>query len=85
MRSVVPFPASPVSPSSYSCLRHVLSTSLRLESAFWVAIDRLAGDRGLSWREWVTSELADKPAYANASSWLRVRCLLQSCRGNNHG
>lgn len=80
----LPFIPSP----PWSFLRHLRGlrpVTLRLESEFWTAIDDLAHRRGQSWREWVAAELAIKPVYANAASWLRVRCLLQSRKGDAHG
>ena len=62
-------------------IKHVKAphrTTVRLESEFWTAIELLAKKTGQSWREWVATELVNKPAGTGAASWLRVRCLIQS-------
>ena len=62
-------------------IKHVKAphrTTVRLESEFWTAIELLAKKTGQSWREWVATELVNKPPGTGAASWLRVRCLIQS-------
>ena len=66
-------------PSSYPYLRHVGApprTTIKLEGAFWLAIDRLAERTDRTWNEWVATELTGKPVGIGAASWLRVRCLI---------
>ena len=79
----------PVPPSSlpHPCLpalRHIAAphrTTVKLESEFWLAIDRLADKTGRTWSEWVATELGGKPVGIGAASWLRVRCLIHSTQG----
>lgn len=69
-------------------LRHIAAphrTMVKLENEFWRAIDRLAEKTGRNWSEWVATELTGKPKGANAASWLRVRCLIDSTKGGQHG
>ena len=76
----MPLPPYPCLPA----LRHVSAphrTTIRLETEFWSAIDRLADKAGRTWSEWVSTELTDKPAGTGAASWLRVRCLIYSTLG----
>lgn len=59
-------------------LRHIIApkrTTIRLEPAFWLAIDGLAAANGTHWRELVRKMLAAKPEGQAATSWLRVCCL----------
>ena len=56
-------------------------TTVRLERVFWMTFDLLAEKTGRNWSEWVSTELANKPAGTGAASWLRVRCLIQSIQG----
>ena len=46
-----------------------------------MTFDLLAEKTGRNWSEWVSTELANKPAGTGAASWLRVRCLIQSIQG----
>lgn len=56
-------------------------TTVRLESEFWGAIDKVAASVGLSWSEWAVAMLATRPEKTGAASWLRVQCLTQSIQG----
>jgi len=61
-------------------------TTVKLENEFWLAIDLLAEKTGRNWSDWVVTELTGKPMGANAASWLRVRCLINSTkRRPQHG
>lgn len=65
-------------PTSMNQLRHISApnrTTIRLEPAFWSAIDGLAAANGTHWRELVRKMLAAKPEGQAATSWLRVCCL----------
>lgn len=72
---------SPASP--YTCsLRHFahldgLRTTIRLENDWWAAIDRIAQERGGSWREWAAQAIEAKPEGAGVAGWLRV-CVLRA-------
>lgn len=74
----------PSLPPYLPALRHLAAphrTTIRLERAFWLAIDRLAAKTGHTWSEWVATELTGKPDGIGAASWLRVRCLIRSTQG----
>jgi len=61
-------------------------TPVKLEKKqFLVEINRLTDKTWQSWKKWVASTLADKPAESGTVSWLRVRCLRQSTQGVTHG
>ena len=73
----LPYPCLPA-------LRHIAAphrSTVKLENEFWTAIDRLAGETGRTWSEWVATELTGKPMGIGAASWLRVRCLTHSTQG----
>lgn len=77
-------PSFPTSSPCLPSLIHIAAphrSTVRLECAFWKAIDMLAEKTGRNWSEWVATELADKPVGIGAASWLRVRCLIQSTKG----
>jgi predicted DNA-binding ribbon-helix-helix protein len=80
-------PSCPLSALS-PCLRHVRAphrTTIRLEKAYWVEIERLADAAGVTWQDWIERALAKKPDGANSASWLRVICLRHTTRRANHG
>ena len=85
---MLPVPASmpPVIPAllPYCILRHIRlhkKTTIKLEKQFWAQIDMLAKKSGKPWQEWAANELENKPSGHGAASWLRVRCLQQSLKG----
>ena len=47
------------------------NNSIRLEACWWARIDALSSSSGASWREFVTTLLAGKPADRTRPSWLR--------------
>lgn len=50
-------------------------TTVRLEAAWWTAIDALANKKRQTWREWVADALADRPTDVGAAAWLRLAVL----------
>jgi len=50
-------------------------TTIRLENAFWSAIDSLAEESGIGWHDWMERALACKPEQVNSASWLRLSVL----------
>lgn len=51
-------------------------TTVRLENAFWVAVDLAAERAGVPWEIWAADALADLPPGTGRASWLRVSSLL---------
>jgi hypothetical protein len=56
-------PVPPLLSACHPCFRHVTAphrTTFKLETEFWLAIDRLADKPGHSWSEWVATQLTGK-------------------------
>jgi hypothetical protein len=69
-------------------LKHIRApnlTTIRLKEMFLAQIDKLAKKAGQPWQEWAVNELANLLERLSTASWLRVRCLIQSSKGANHG
>lgn len=59
--------------------RHVVSDGIRttvaIESPFWDAIEAIAKEEGIGWKEWTARRLSSRPAQVGRASWLRVAVL----------
>lgn len=79
----------PFLPGWFPCLRHLrpaggsLRTTVRLENAWWVAIDALAERNGQAWQQWAIDTLKTKPEKVGVAGWLRLS-VLEAC-GKNAG
>jgi hypothetical protein len=71
-------------PGWLPCLRHLrpaggsFRTSVRLENAWWLAIDALAEKTGATWQQWVIDALKTKPEQVGVAGWLRLSVLAAS-------
>jgi hypothetical protein len=76
--------AVPCLPVWSPCLRHFrtaggsLRTTIRLEKAWWAAIDTLAEKNGQDWQQWATDILKTKPEQVGVAGWLRLSVLAAS-------
>jgi len=59
--------------------RHVVSDGIRttvaIESPFWAAIEAIAKEEGIGWKEWTARRLASRPVQIGRASWLRIAVL----------
>lgn len=71
----------PFLPPWFPCLRHLrpaggsLRTTVRLENAWWLAIDTFAAQDGLNWQQWAIDALKTKPEQVGVAGWLRLSVL----------
>ena len=52
-------------------------TAVRLEPAYFEAIEHLAKQNHQTWREWVLEALAERDKNRSRVSWIRERVLLE--------
>ncbi len=52
-----------------------IHTTIALEPAFWIAVDRQAEAAGIRWQRWAGDRLAEKPEGPGRASWLRLELL----------